>query len=86
MALRQIHYLELQLKCQTILIAQLHSQFSLKDLGTLHYFLDFQVQTWCYGGLLLMQSKYIKDVLAHAIMTDSIKTAMISGRKLKQVW
>lgn len=46
----------------TSLIQRLHTEFALKDLGPLEYFLGIQV-TWTALGLHLRHSKYILDVL-----------------------
>ncbi|KAF7844886.1 Retrovirus-related Pol polyprotein from transposon TNT 1-94 [Senna tora] len=66
------------------LVSKLHTQFSLKDLGPLHYFLGIQVIPSSGGGLLLSQSKYIKDLLLKAALFESKpqKTPMVSGLKL----
>ncbi|KAF7842167.1 Retrovirus-related Pol polyprotein from transposon TNT 1-94 [Senna tora] len=45
------------------LISTLHSKFALKDLGPLHYFLGIQATSTPDGGMLLTQTKYIKDLL-----------------------
>lgn len=45
------------------IIAQLSSEFSMKDLGNLHYFLGIEVQ-YFFGGIILTQKKYAKDLLA----------------------
>jgi histone deacetylase 1/2 len=50
------------------LIAQLRSEFSVKDLGTLHYFLGIEVDSRTPGSLLLRQHKYSLDLLARAGM------------------
>ena len=46
----------------TSLIAQLKSEFSLKDLEDVHYFLGIQV-SHTSNGLHLSQTKYIRDLL-----------------------
>ncbi|KAJ4760135.1 hypothetical protein LUZ62_070510 [Rhynchospora pubera] len=48
-------------------IAHLHSSFSLKDLGDLHFFLGIQI-TKTPTGIHLNQSKYIYDILHKANM------------------
>lgn len=49
------------------LILQLSNTFALKDLGKLHCFLGAEVH-YQTTGLTLTQSKYIRDLLAHANM------------------
>jgi histone deacetylase 1/2 len=44
------------------LLLQLNTQFAIKDLGDLHYFLGIEVQTRP-TGLLLTQSKYASDLI-----------------------
>jgi histone deacetylase 1/2 len=51
-----------------VLLQNLSKEFSLKDLGNLHYFLGLEVHTVPYG-LLLSQEKYAQDVLARVGMT-----------------
>ncbi|KAF5443061.1 hypothetical protein F2P56_035653, partial [Juglans regia] len=73
------------------LIQQLKSDFTLKDLGSLHYFLGIQVKR-DFHGLHRRQSKYILDVLHRAHMvgakpysapcTSSSKLAASSGDPL----
>jgi hypothetical protein len=46
----------------THLLQQLDSEFVIKDLGPLHYFLRIEVQT-THAGLILSQRKYISDLL-----------------------
>ncbi|KAF7803069.1 Retrovirus-related Pol polyprotein from transposon TNT 1-94 [Senna tora] len=67
------------------LISNLHAQFALKDLGSLHYFLGLQVLPTEDHGLVLTQTKYIKDLLSHVGLTDAKpqKTPMVSGLKLR---
>lgn len=66
------------------LIQQLHSTFSLKDMGPLHYFLGIEVSRTSQGGLLLSQAKYINDLLMKANMADCkpLPTPMVSNLKL----
>ncbi|KAJ9693227.1 hypothetical protein PVL29_012112 [Vitis rotundifolia] len=54
----------------THLIQQLHHQFSLKDLGSLHYFLGLEVHR-TPTGIHLSQAKYITDLLTRAAMLDA---------------
>ncbi|KAF7838239.1 Retrovirus-related Pol polyprotein from transposon TNT 1-94 [Senna tora] len=55
------------------LVKVLNSKFSLKDLGSLHYFLGIQATALVDGGLLLTQTKYVKDLLLKAEMAGSSK-------------
>ncbi|XP_026398952.1 uncharacterized protein LOC113294788 [Papaver somniferum] len=52
------------------LITKLSSEFSMKDLGELHYFLGIEVTKFS-GGLFLSQQKYIKDILVKNSMSES---------------
>ncbi|XP_016169023.1 uncharacterized protein LOC107611630 [Arachis ipaensis] len=66
------------------LVQQLHSKFSLRDMGELKYFLGIEVTQTSCGGLLLSQTKYINDLLKKANMGDSkaAATPMTSNLKL----
>jgi len=68
------------------LVSKLHSEFSLKDLGDLDYFLGIEVSSQPNGSLLLTQSKYITDLLAKTTMDEanSISSPMVGGCKLTQ--
>ena len=48
----------------------MHHQFSLKDLGHLHYFLGLEVHH-TPTGIHLSQAKYITDLLTRAAMLDA---------------
>ncbi|XP_071680948.1 uncharacterized mitochondrial protein AtMg00810-like [Lolium perenne] len=50
------------------LIGELRSEFSVQDLGLLHYFLGIEVDSRTSGTLLLRQRKYALDLLARAGM------------------
>ncbi|XP_031275019.1 uncharacterized protein LOC116133454 [Pistacia vera] len=50
-------------------IVVLHTEFAIKDLGALHYFLGIEV-SHVSNGLVLHQSKYAIDLLNHALMRD----------------
>ncbi|KAJ4755932.1 polyprotein [Rhynchospora pubera] len=54
-------------------IAHLHTQFAIKDLGSLHYFLGIAVTTTS-EGLHLSQSKYIHDLLQKTNMLNAKPT------------
>ncbi|XP_043704477.1 uncharacterized mitochondrial protein AtMg00810-like [Telopea speciosissima] len=51
------------------LLTSLASEFSIKDLGPLHFFLGIEA-TPHGNGLLLSQNRYIQDLLTRAGMTD----------------
>jgi len=51
------------------LIQLLNSEFKLRDLGVVHYFLGIEVQSTGMG-LMLRQHKYILDILTRAGMTS----------------
>lgn len=67
----------------TDLISQLASNFELKDLGPLRYFLGLQVDSTA-GGLFVHQRKYITDLLSKFHMVDckSAPTPFVSSQKL----
>nr|XP_016455380.1 PREDICTED: uncharacterized mitochondrial protein AtMg00810-like [Nicotiana tabacum] len=67
------------------LIRKLSNAFALKDLGNLHYFLGIEV-SHARDGLILCQSKYIRDLLARAKMEGAkpIATPMLAGQQLSQ--
>ncbi|XP_025657891.1 uncharacterized mitochondrial protein AtMg00810-like [Arachis hypogaea] len=68
----------------TTLMAQLHNTFSLKSLGKMHYFLEIEVHRSSTGTITLKQTKYIKDLLKKADMSNakSVPTPMTSSLKL----
>jgi hypothetical protein len=49
------------------LLHHLSSDFALRDLGYLHYFVGIEVHKQS-SGLLLNQEKYAKDILSHVAM------------------
>jgi hypothetical protein len=51
------------------LVQLLSSEFKLRDLGDVHYFLGIEVQSTGMG-LMLRQHKYILDILTRAGMTS----------------
>ena len=55
-------------KAITALLQDLHSDFALKDLGDLHFFLGIEVKRNSDGGLHLSQEKYATDLLSKASM------------------
>jgi histone deacetylase 1/2 len=68
------------------LIQNLNSEFSLKDLGKLDYFLGIEVHHSNSGSLLLSQTKYIRDLLTKANMADAkgMASTMASSTKLSK--
>ncbi|KAA0046194.1 putative mitochondrial protein [Cucumis melo var. makuwa] len=60
----------------------LNSEFSLKDLGDLSYFLGIEVSYPTNGGMFLSQAKYITDLLQKTKIFDAkpISTPMVSGQ------
>ncbi|XP_043714634.1 uncharacterized mitochondrial protein AtMg00810-like [Telopea speciosissima] len=67
----------------TSLRQQLSREFSIKDLGKLHFFLGIEVVPHS-RGLVLTQSRYISDLLKRTGMVDckSVKTPMATSVKL----
>jgi hypothetical protein len=53
----------------TSLLSDLWSDFALKDVGDLHYFLGIEVKKVKDGGILLTQKKYAANILAKAGMS-----------------
>ncbi|CAN6705605.1 unnamed protein product [Malus baccata var. baccata] len=51
-------------------ITALHTEFDIKDLGDLHYFLGIQISRTA-TGLFLSQSKYVLDLLTKTEMIDA---------------
>jgi len=68
------------------LVQKLNSEFSLKDLGQLDYFLGIEVHHSDTGSLLLSQTKYIRDLLVKANMStaNGIASPMASSTKLSK--
>jgi len=68
------------------LLSNLQSDFTLKDLGDLHYFLGIEVKK-VKEGLVLMQQRYAADILARSGMDKCkvIDTPMSSTEKLSAV-
>ncbi|XP_073058680.1 uncharacterized protein [Primulina eburnea] len=66
------------------LIHRLNSEFSLKHLGDLSYFLGIEVSRPTRDTLFLSQAKYIQDLLSKTKMdkAKSLPTPMISSLKL----
>uniref|UniRef100_A0A2N9EMH7 Reverse transcriptase Ty1/copia-type domain-containing protein n=1 Tax=Fagus sylvatica TaxID=28930 RepID=A0A2N9EMH7_FAGSY len=68
------------------LVSRLSSEFSMKDLGPLHYFLGIEVLPFS-GGLFLSQQKYAHDLLARFSMTgcNPIGTPLAQKYNLRRV-
>ena len=66
------------------LIHKLSREFSMKDLGPLHYFLGLEV-TYSATSIFLSQYKYAKDLLIRADLVDSkpVSTPMIVSQHLQ---
>uniref|UniRef100_A0A2N9HZL1 Integrase catalytic domain-containing protein n=1 Tax=Fagus sylvatica TaxID=28930 RepID=A0A2N9HZL1_FAGSY len=64
------------------LISRLGSEFSMKDLGSLHYFLGIQVQPFV-DGIFLSQQKYAREILARASMSGCKPIGTPLAQKLK---
>jgi hypothetical protein len=67
----------------TTLLQNLGSDFALKDLGDLHYFLGIEVNK-VNDGIVLSQDKYTNDLLQRAGMTmcKPVSTPLATGGKL----
>lgn len=65
------------------LLAQLRDDFAVKDLGVLSYFLGIEVHHTS-DGIVLMQRKYIRDLLSGTNMLSSngVPTPMLPTEKL----
>lgn len=70
--------------CINNLIKNLASEFAIKDLRRLHYFLKVAIK-YFKAGLFLTQSQYVKDLLQWVGMTNfaSISTLMVIKEKFK---
>jgi len=68
------------------LVQKLHSEFSLKDLGKLDYFLGIEVHHSATGSHLLSQTKYIHDILVKTNMANAngVASPMASSTKLSK--
>jgi hypothetical protein len=65
------------------LLANLHQDFALKDLGPLHYFFGIKVEK-VKGGIVMSQKKYAADIIKRAGMTKckSVNTPLSSSEKI----
>lgn len=68
------------------LIKSLNSNFALKDLGKLDYFLGIEVSHLPNGSIILSQTKYVSDLLARVNMATAnvMPTPMVSSSKLSK--
>ncbi|RDY14213.1 hypothetical protein CR513_00753, partial [Mucuna pruriens] len=68
------------------LISCLNDQFSLKQLGNLKYFIGIEFQKLTNGSVFLSQTKYIRDLLSKAKMTDAkgMSTPIVANIKLSK--
>lgn len=64
-------------------ITRTHSEFAIKDLGKLNYFLGLKI-SYTDDGLFIGQAKYAHDILEHADLLDSkpIATPLVVGESL----
>ncbi|KAK5847241.1 hypothetical protein PVK06_003545 [Gossypium arboreum] len=67
-------------------VDQLNAEFSLKDMGELHYFLGLEVTRSSAGCLHLCQKKYVRDLLARSSLSNAkpVHTPMISLPRLSK--
>ncbi|KAG8502885.1 hypothetical protein CXB51_000600 [Gossypium anomalum] len=70
----------------TSFIQLLDKEFSLKDMGDLHYFLGIEVIRSSSGSLHLCQQKYIRELLDRSNLNNakSVHTPMISSSALSK--
>ncbi|KAG8498333.1 hypothetical protein CXB51_007179 [Gossypium anomalum] len=69
-----------------VFVRQLHCEFSLKDMGDLHYFLGIEVTRTSVGSLHLCQRKYIRDLLERSGLANAkhVNTPMVSSSVLSE--
>ena len=67
------------------IIKQLGDMFSLKDMGSLHFFLGIEVIT--RAGLFLSQHKYVRDLLANTSMSGAkdVSTPLSTTQSLQLI-
>ncbi|KAA3483137.1 putative LRR receptor-like serine/threonine-protein kinase [Gossypium australe] len=67
-------------------VHRLHTEFSLKDMKSDHYFLDVEVTRSSTGDLYICQRKYILDLLEHCHMDKAkgVHTSMIRSCSLSK--
>ena len=68
------------------IIKQLGDMFSLKDMGSLHFFLGIEVIS-TRAGLFLSQHKYVHELLAHTSMSSAkdVSTPLSTTQSLQLV-
>lgn len=64
------------------LIANLHSEFAMKDLGSLHFFLSIQVRRSSTGFFLSLE-QYAEDLLERASMANCTPASTLVDTKPK---
>uniref|UniRef100_A0A3Q7IGW6 Reverse transcriptase Ty1/copia-type domain-containing protein n=1 Tax=Solanum lycopersicum TaxID=4081 RepID=A0A3Q7IGW6_SOLLC len=62
------------------LVLQLRKEFTMNDLGPLHFFLKIEVK-YFQGGIQLNQSKYVSELLAKTEMTLAKVVATLLAKK-----
>ncbi|KAG8496674.1 hypothetical protein CXB51_007946 [Gossypium anomalum] len=69
-----------------VFVQQLHSEFSLRDMGDLHYFLGIEVERSSTGCLHLCQRKCIRELLDRSGLANAkiVYTPMISSSVLSK--
>ncbi|KAG8491159.1 hypothetical protein CXB51_014323 [Gossypium anomalum] len=67
-------------------VQQLHKEFSLKDMGDVHYFLGIEVNRLSNGSLHLCQCKYIQNLLDRSSLANakSVHTLMVNSSLLSK--
>lgn len=67
-------------------VKQLQTEFSLKDMGELHYFLGVKVTRTSTGSLRLCQCKYVMDLLDRCDLASAkgVHTPMVSSPMLSK--
>jgi len=68
------------------LTTKLHSNFSLKQLGKLDYFLGIEIKSVVDGTILLTQSKYIEDFLQKTKMAEARSISSPVTTQVNQRW
>lgn len=69
------------------LISEMHDNFSLKKLGIPQYFLGIEVHYQANGYMVIIQTKYIKDLLVKVNMAEAngVSTHMFISCKLRSI-
>ena len=68
------------------IIKQLSDMFSLKDMGSLHFFLGIEVIP-TRAGLFLSQHKYVRDLLSNTSMSgaNDVSTPLSTTKSLQLI-